>query len=93
MRISCGADVHTCRDTLERDIRILGLQPIVTSQVVRAVYEGDDEHVVNCLIQLFSSQPDHDIYTDGLPKPEPQPPAEPELVPRGKKKKRRRYTY
>lgn len=86
MRISCGANVQTCRPTLERDIRILGLQPIVTCSVVRAVYEGDDQHIVDCLIEMFSSQPDHDITMDGLPKPPPtpQPPHQ------GRKHKRRR---
>lgn len=65
MRISCAAPIATCRQTLTRDIKILGLQPIVTPLVVRAVYEGDDVNLVNTLLTLFDREVDHEITMDG----------------------------
>lgn len=64
MRVSCGAPRSTASPGLARDIEDLGLLPIVTTQTIRAVYEGDDQQLCDRLIRMFEKEIDHDITVD-----------------------------
>lgn len=64
MRVSCSAPIQTATDTLVDHIKVLGLHPIVTSEVIRAVYEGDDVSIGEALIDMFSHECDHHITAD-----------------------------
>lgn len=48
-------------DTLVERLRVLGLQPIITSQVIRAVYEGDDKSIGEAIVDIYSHECDHEI--------------------------------
>lgn len=47
---------HLCEEIIE-----LGLVPIVTSKIIRAVYEGPDEAKGKALVKIFEKEVDHDI--------------------------------
>ncbi len=64
MRVSCSAARSPYEDQLIERIKILGLKPIVTPILVRAVYEGADRALGEKLIDLFEHEPEHDIYVD-----------------------------
>lgn len=67
MRISCSAPVNKCRPSLADDISKLGIEPIVTAAVVRAVYEGPDEELGQAIIDLFVQEEEHEICMGDLP--------------------------
>ena len=64
MRVSCSVPVNLASSTLVDHIKILGVHPIITSEVIRAVYEGDDVSVGEALIDMFSHEADHEIVVD-----------------------------
>ncbi len=64
MRVSCSAARSPYEDRLIERIKILGLTPIVTPILIRAVYEGADRVLGEKLIDLFEHEPEHDIYVD-----------------------------
>lgn len=64
MRVSCGCAVSTASPTLTQTLEQMGIQPIITSQVVRAVYEGDDEKFGQQIVNLFEREEDHTITVD-----------------------------
>lgn len=61
MRVSCGCPAATASEGLVDEIKQLGLTPIVTSQVVRAVYEGHNRGTGEAIVQLYEKEIDHDI--------------------------------
>lgn len=61
MRVSCACPANMATDTLIERIRLLGIQPIVTPQVVRAVYEGPDKKLGTSIVEMFSHEADHEI--------------------------------
>lgn len=61
MRVSCSAPLDTCSQTLYKELEALGVQPIVTNILVRAVYEGDDRYIGEGIVELFSYERDHEI--------------------------------
>lgn len=64
MRVSCSVPVGMASSTLIPHIQSLGLEPIVTAEVIRAVYEGDDVNLGEGLIALFAHEGDHEITAD-----------------------------
>lgn len=61
MQVSCSAPLSTCTPTLTTEIKKLGITPIVTNILVRAVYEGDDRSIGEAIVNLFSFEYDHEI--------------------------------
>lgn len=61
MRVSCACPKATATDTLVDRLASLGLQPIVTSQVIRAVYEGPDKRIGEAIVEIYSHECDHEI--------------------------------
>lgn len=61
MRVSCACPREMASDGLVERIIALGLQPIVTSQIVRAVYEGDDRKLGIATVELFRNEVGHEI--------------------------------
>lgn len=64
MRVSCSVPADLATSTLQAHIEVLGLTPIVTSQVIRVVYEGNDVSIGEALIDMFSHECDHEITAD-----------------------------
>lgn len=61
VRVSCGCPVETASQGLEEEIRLLGLEPIVTNVIIRCVYEGGDRALGEAVVQMFEKERDHDI--------------------------------
>lgn len=61
MRVSCACPLELASDSLVEEIKLLGLQPIVTNIVVRAVYEGPDKGIAEAVVELFSREAGHEI--------------------------------
>lgn len=71
VRISCSVPTDKASDGLLRRIRQLGIAPIVTPQVIRAVYQGPSRVVGETLMEIFELERDHEITTN-LPPHTPQ---------------------
>lgn len=61
MRVSCSCLKRTATKTLVGWIEHVGLQPIITNQLIRCVYEGDDRALGEAIVQMFEHEADHDI--------------------------------
>lgn len=61
MRVSCACPVDLASDTLIAKLETLGLKPIVTSQVIRAVYEGSDRRLGEAIVEIYAHEADHEI--------------------------------
>lgn len=61
MRVSAACPVDLASPTLVERLQILGLQPIITSQVIRAVYEGDNKSIGEAIVDIYSHEADHEI--------------------------------
>lgn len=61
MRVSAACPAELATEGLVEEIQALGLQPIVTSIVVRAVYEGPDKGIGEAIVELFSKEANHEI--------------------------------
>lgn len=64
MNVSCSVPAGMETSTLLEHIKTLGLTPIVTSTVIRVVYEGDNVGIGEALIDMFSHECDHEITVD-----------------------------
>lgn len=62
MKVSCSCARDTASENLVKSIAKLGVTPIVTDQIVRAVYEGTDRKVGEELVHLFAREIDHDVF-------------------------------
>ena len=62
MRVSCSCLVKGASESLIPAIKELGVEPIVTNQVIRAVYDGKDKKIGEGIIKLFVEEREHDIY-------------------------------
>lgn len=90
MRVSCACPVETATPDLVDRIQNLGLQPIVTSIIIRAVYEGPDHALGKRVVELFSNEIGHTITIgDYEPPPKPKSP-KPKKQKRGKTRQRGR---
>lgn len=61
MRVSAACPAQLASDTLVDKIRVLGIQPIITSQVIRAVYEGPDKSIGEAIVNMYAHEADHEI--------------------------------
>lgn len=61
MRVSCGVPANLASDTLVHKLQILGIEPVVTPSVIRAVYEGPDRTLGEAIVELYAHEVDHDI--------------------------------
>lgn len=61
MRVSAACPAELATSTLVDRLRVLGLQPIITSQVIRAVYEGTDKGIGEAIVDIYSHEADHSI--------------------------------
>lgn len=64
VRASCGVAKHIATSELIGNIRALGITPIVTNYVIRAVYEGPDKALGQQIVELFRQEDVADIYYD-----------------------------
>lgn len=64
VRVSCSVPADKDSDNLLRRIGQLGITPIVTSQVIRAVYQGPSRVVGEVLMEIFEAERDHEITTN-----------------------------
>lgn len=64
VRVSCGVAIGKASPELVNKIEDLGLQPIVTCVIIRAVYEGPDEALGRKIVGLFKREDTNDIYYD-----------------------------
>lgn len=61
MQVSCACPRELASEGLVEEIKALGIEPIVTSLVVRAVYEGHDKGLGEAIVELFCREADHEI--------------------------------
>lgn len=61
MRVSCACPRELASDGLIEEIELLGITPIITTQVVRAVYEGPDKGTGEAIVELFSREAGHEV--------------------------------
>lgn len=64
MRVDCGCPAKLASSTLVDKLKTLGVQPIVTPSVIRAVYEGPNRSVGEAIVEIFAHEADHDITVD-----------------------------
>ena len=64
MRISCAVPREFCSQNLISKLEEMGLDPIITTQIVRVVYEGDDHRLGTQIVLMFENELDHDITVD-----------------------------
>lgn len=67
MRVSCACPKETATSTLVDNLRRMGIQPIITNQVIRAVYEGPSHNIGEAIVEMFAHECDHEInvqYSD-----------------------------
>lgn len=64
MRVSCSSPIDEHSQNLIQRIELLGLKPIVTPILVRAIYDGCDKQLGKKLIDLFKHEANYDIYID-----------------------------
>lgn len=63
MQLTCAVPVDKASDDFIAKLGELGITPIVTSVVIRAVYDGDDEKLADKIIALYEKEPYHDIVS------------------------------
>ena len=61
MQVSCSVPRELASENLIQQIEDLGIQPIITSLVVRAVYEGEDRYIGESIVDIFSNEEKHEI--------------------------------
>lgn len=64
MRISCAAPRELVSDGLLAALKAWGIEPIITSTIIRVVYEGDDHKLGTKIVQRFMGEVNHDITVD-----------------------------
>lgn len=61
MKVSCGCPRDTASPTLCKKIQKLGVTPIITDMVIRAVYEGPNRQLGEAIVRIFGEEVDSDI--------------------------------
>lgn len=64
MKVSCSCPVDAASHDLIEEVESLGLTPVVTTSVVRVVYEGDNVALGESIVRLFEREIDHEITAD-----------------------------
>lgn len=61
MQVSCSVPKPLATSTLIHRLQVLGIQPIITDILIRAVYEGDDRSLGEAIVEMFAHEADHEI--------------------------------
>lgn len=61
MRVSCACPPALATSTLVERLKSLGFEPIVTSSVIRVVYEGPNRQLGEALVEIYAHEADHEI--------------------------------
>ena len=64
VRTTCAVKANEASAELVQKLKDLGINPIVTSQVVRGVYEGTDEVLAKRIVEVFQQEQNPDIFYD-----------------------------
>lgn len=67
MRVTCACPAEKASETLVEQLKKLGIEPIITSQVIRAVYEGPHRDIGEGIVAIYDNEQDHEIvvqYSD-----------------------------
>lgn len=64
IRTTCAVKANEASAELVQELKDLGINPIVTSQVVRGVYEGTDEAFAKKIVKVFQQEQNPDIFYD-----------------------------
>lgn len=64
VRVSCGVAVEKASPELVQKLKQLGIKPIITTCVIRAVYEGPDKTLGQKIVELYKGEATDDIYYD-----------------------------
>lgn len=64
MRVSCAVDVDKASATLLQDLIGIGVQPIVTTCVIRAVYEGPEVRIGQRIVNRYELEHHPQITVD-----------------------------
>lgn len=64
MRVSCEVPREHCTQQLIDDIRLLGIEPIITPSIMRVVYEGTSMQLGEAIVERFKTVPCHGIVAD-----------------------------
>lgn len=64
MRVSCSCPVDLASETLVTELKDLGLEPIVTNEVVRVVYEGPKRTLGETIVDIFAREANHEITVE-----------------------------
>lgn len=67
MKVSCAVPREMATPNLAERLREIGVQPIVTDYVIRAVYEGPNCGLGEAIMDMFSREVDHEVsvfYTE-----------------------------
>lgn len=70
VRLTCGVAASKASPDLPEKIRRVGVEPIITSLVVRAVYEGEDVALATRVKAIFEQEDTTDIYFDDGRRPD-----------------------
>lgn len=60
--VSCAVPIDECSPELLDRVEKLGLTPILTTCVVRTIYEGDDAIIADTLKEIYERERNPDIY-------------------------------
>lgn len=67
MRVTCACPADLASSTLVDRLTSMGIEPIITSKVVRAVYDRPDRRLGEAIVELYQHEADHEIevqYTE-----------------------------
>lgn len=61
MKVSCAVPIEVASEGFAERLAELGIKPIITPKIIRAVYDGPSSNLANKIVSLFEAEPDHDI--------------------------------
>lgn len=61
MRVTCACPTKTASEHLAENLAALGIKPIITPCVIRAVYEGPDRKLGEAILDLYQYELDHEV--------------------------------
>lgn len=64
VRVTCGVAKDKATASLIDELKKIGVKPIVTPYVIRAIYEGDSKALGQKIVELYSKEDTTDIYYD-----------------------------
>lgn len=67
MRVTCACPADMASSTLIDRLTAIGIKPIVTPQVIRAVYDGPDRELGEGIVEMYQHEANHEIevqYTE-----------------------------